>query len=279
MGVATPRDPAELYLELLKRALTRSIAPEAYAAVETTSRLARALRPVARALDRRGVRLVRGSRTDESARREGRDRPLDAETMIGLRRLDNLQDAIRDVVHDGVPGDLIECGVWRGGATIFMRGALEAYGDRERRVWVADSFRGLPKPDAARYPRDAGDRHWADATLSVSLDEVRDAFRRYGLLDERVRFLPGWFSETLPSAEIRSLALLRIDADMYGSTREALEHLYPKLSPGGFAIVDDYGAVAACRAAVDDFRREAGIREELRQIDWTGVYWRRRSES
>lgn len=107
------------------------------------------------------------------------------------------------------------------------------------------------------------------------MDEVRESFRRYDLLDDRVAFLPGWFRDTLPGAPIEHLAVLRVDADMYGSTMGALEALYPRLSPGGFAIVDDYGAVAACRAAVDDFRARAGIAEELVEIDWTGVYWRR----
>ena len=111
--------------------------------------------------------------------------------------------------------------------------------------------------------------------LAVSLEQVQANFARYGLLDEQVRFLPGWFRDTLPTAPIRRLALLRLDGDLYESTWIALESLYPKLSPGGFAIVDDYGAIPACRAAVDEFRAAERITESLIEIDWTGVYWRR----
>jgi O-methyltransferase len=186
---------------------------------------------------------------------------------------------VTSVLRDGVPGDLVETGVWRGGATILMRAVLKVHGSQDRRVWVVDSFEGLPRPDPRRYPKDAGDQHWRQRSLAVSIDEVRANFERYGLLDEQVRFLPGWFSETLVDAPIERLAVLRIDADMYQSTMEALRFLYPKVSAGGYVIVDDYGAVDGCRAAVDDFRAAQGISDELVPIDWTGVFWRRRQEA
>ena len=85
----------------------------------------------------------------------------------------------------------------------------------------------------------------------------------------------GWFRDTLPKAPIERLAVLRLDGDMYESTTLALTHLYPKLAPGGYAIVDDYQVVPGCRQAVDDFRSQHGIVEPIRQIDWAGVYWRR----
>ncbi len=213
---------------------------------------------------------------DSAARIDGSvARPSDAETMIGLKHLDNLQNCIVDVLKRDVPGDLIEAGAWRGGATIFMRAVLEAYGDTERNVWVADSFEGLPKPNEEAYPADAGDEHWRFAHLAVSVSQVRENFARYGLLDDRVRFLKGWFKDTLPSAPIEKLAVLRIDGDMYGSTMEVLRALYPKLSAGGYLIVDDYGAVPGCKKAVEDFRAENAIVEEMKQIDWTGVYWQK----
>lgn len=222
------------------------------------------------------MELVRRREVDRSARAEGSDYPPDAETMIGRRRLDNLHACIRAVLRDGVPGDLMETGVWRGGATIFMRGALAAYGDAERAVWVADSFAGLPQADAERYPADAGDPFWRNPHLAVSLHDVRENFRRYGLLDDSVRFVPGWFRDTLPTVAVERLAVLRLDADMYESTIVALEALYPRVSPGGFVIVDDYGAVpTGAGKATDDFRTREGITEELVPIDWTGVYWRR----
>jgi O-methyltransferase len=156
-----------------------------------------------------------------------------------------------------------------------MRGVLKAYGDTERTVWVADSFEGLPQPDPERYPADAGDRLWTWPQLAVSVDQVKGNFERYGLLDDRVRFLVGWFKDTLPAAPIERLAVLRLDGDLYESTMDGLRALYHKVSPGGFVIVDDYGAMPGCREAVEDFRTEAGITEPIEQIDWTGVFWRR----
>ena len=208
-------------------------------------------------------------------RRAPTEWPTDAETMLGPERLDNLVACVEEVVRNGVEGDLIETGVWRGGASIMMRAVLQALGDRTRTVWVADSFAGLPPPDPDRYPADAGDPHWTFEELVVPLEQVQVNFEKYGLLDEQVRFLPGWFADTLPSAPIERLAVLRLDGDMYSSTMDALTALYPKLSVGGWAIVDDYGAVPACRAAVEDFRRDHGITEPLRVTDWTEVCWRR----
>jgi O-methyltransferase len=154
--------------------------------------------------------------------------------MIGSLRLDNLQDCIESVVRDNVPGDLIETGVWRGGATILMRGVLAAYGIADRIVWVADSFAGLPPPNPQAYPADAGDIHWTHRELAVSLKTVPESFARYGLLDDQVRFLVGWFRDTLPTAPIHRLAVARLDGDMYESTMDALVALYPKLSVGGY---------------------------------------------
>ena len=212
---------------------------------------------------------------DPADRHEGLDWPATAETMIGRRRLDNLIDCLTTVLDDDVPGDLVETGVWRGGATILMRGALAAWEDADRSVWVADSFRGLPSPDAAAYPSDRGVDLSGIEALAVSRDEVAANFARYGLLDDRVRFLEGWFADTLHAAPIGSLALLRLDGDLYQSTWEALDALYPKLSPGGIVIVDDYGALAPCRAAVHDYRDRHVIREEILTVDWTGIWWRR----
>jgi O-methyltransferase len=154
--------------------------------------------------------------------------------------------------------------------------ATASYGVTDRLVWVADSFQGLPPPDAELYPADAGDTHHTFAELAVSLDEVKANFERFGMLDDNVRFLKGWFHETLADPRIKQLSVLRLDGDMYGSTMNALVHLYPRLSVGGYIIVDDYGAVPGCRKAVDDFRATRRIAEEMREIDWAGVFWQRR---
>lgn len=197
-------------------------------------------------------------------------------TMLGKRRLDNLRWCVEDVLRRGVPGDLIETGVWRGGATILMRAILQTHGDT-RRVWVADSFKGLPPPDEEKHPADAGDPHHTIQELAVSLEQVKANFEHFGLLDRQVRFLEGWFEDTLPVTPIDRLALVRLDGDMYGSTMDGLVNLYPKLSTGGYLIVDDYGAVQGCKQAVEDYRREPGISEKIQKIDWTGVYWQKTS--
>jgi O-methyltransferase len=205
---------------------------------------------------------------------EGTDWPKRAHSMLSEARMDNVRFCVESVLANGVPGDLMETGVWRGGATIFMRAILEAYGDAERRVWVADSFRGLPPPDAA-YPADSGDRLFEHPELAVRARTVRENFRRYDLLDERVVFVQGWFRDTLPACAVERLAVLRLDGDMYESTYIALEALYAKVSPGGFLIVDDYGVLESCRRAVHDFRDAKGITEPIVAIDWTGAYWQR----
>jgi len=204
----------------------------------------------------------------------GADWPIEADTMIGSKRLDNLQHCVSDVLERSVPGDLIETGVWRGGASIFMRAILKAYGDTDRTVWVADSFQGLPKPNAEKYPADAGDVHWQYEELKVSFDEVKRNFEKYKLLDEQVRFLVGWFSETLPAAPIKKLAILRLDGDMYESTMDALRALYPKVSIGGYVIVDDY-FLPGCRKAIEEFRTENRLTEPIEQIDWGGVFFKK----
>lgn len=206
---------------------------------------------------------------------EGSIWPTTAHTMIGHDSLDALQFCVEDVLAKEVAGDLIETGVWRGGATILMRAILKAYGVEDRYVWVADSFEGLPPPNLKKYPHDKGSTAHTAEELAVSVEQVKSNFERYGLLDDQVRFLKGWFRDTLPEAPIEQLAVARLDGDMYESTMDALVNLYPKLSIGGYVIIDDYGAVPACRRAVHDFREAWGINEEMDSIDWSGVYWQR----
>jgi len=265
------------YVELLKASLTGGVHQDVYVARSAYTgsrvRLHRWLAELAcAALRKRDWQIVR--RTPPEAIAYGHVRPLSAETMAGTARLDNLQACIEHVVNEDVPGDLIETGVWRGGASIFMRGVLRAMAVGDRRVWVADSFRGLPKPSADRFPADAGDEHHRVPELAVAVQTVRENFRRYGLLDDQVVFLEGWFGDTLPGLRDEHWALIRLDGDMYESTMDALESLYPQLSPGGFVVVDD-GALPACRAAVDDFRDRHSIAEPIRGIDWTGIFWQR----
>lgn len=197
--------------------------------------------------------------------------------MVGLQRLANARFCIESVLADGVSGDIVETGVWRGGMSIFMKGVLEAHGDTERTVWLADSFEGLPPPDPVRFPIDRHLDLTVHEVLSVGVEQVRKNFERYGLLDDRVQFIVGWFKETLHSAPIDEIAVLRLDGDLYESTIQALEPLYPKLAPKGYCIIDDYGTIAPCAAAVTDFRKAHDIDDEIVDIDGAGVYWRKTS--
>lgn len=199
--------------------------------------------------------------------------PARAHTMLPAAKLDTIRACIEACLRDGVPGDLIETGVWRGGATIYMKGVLATHGVADRKVYVADSFAGLPRPDATRYPQDEGDRHHRQHFLKVDRATVEESFRRYGLLDENVVFVEGFFEDSLPKIDFGDLAVLRLDGDMYGSTIQVLDLLYDRVPPGGFVIIDDY-KLAPCRAAVHDFRDRRGIADPLLD-DATGKYWRK----
>jgi O-methyltransferase len=269
------------YLDLLKRALVNLIYPEHELRIELLEEHGRS-RGLAGEQLMRDIRYRQpaeyedlvASKVDGSVRRRRPSRF--SHTMIGMERLDNLEYCARRVFADGVPGDFLEAGVCQGGAAIFMRGLQVALGQEERRVWLADSFEGLPPP--THEVDRAWDLDWSEERqpwLACDIGAVRDNFRTYGLLDDGVRWLQGWFSDTLPEAPVEQIAILRADADLYQSTREILDSLYHRVSPGGFVVIDDYGAIDACRHAVDEFRAEHGVTDPIRRIDWTGVYWRR----
>ncbi len=206
------------------------------------------------------------------------DLPPGIMTMIGQKRLDDVEHCVIDVIERGVPGDLIETGVWQGGTTIFMRAILWAYGDVERSVYVADSFAGLPVPDPERYPADRDQNLHTFDKLAVSVEEVRANFERYGFYDERVVFVKGWFRDTLPGLADHTWSVVRLDGDYYESTMDGLVNLYPGLSPGGWLIIDDY-SIESCRLAVRDYREQHGITAEIERIDWTGVRWQKPPDS
>jgi O-methyltransferase len=263
-----------MYLDLLRHHLTR-FGDEDFAPIRAAGYpiVRRALMVLAK----RNIRLVRVIPFDMHKRLLGLDWPSAAETMIGMERLTSLQNCIETVLAEDVPGDLVECGVWRGGACILMRAVLAVYGDEKRQVWVADSFAGVPPPDSENYAADKDLRLDLQAdVLAVPESAVRANFDRYNLLDDRVKFLPGWFKDSLPGAPIDCISVLRLDGDLYESTIEALDALYPRLSAGGFCIVDDYHAISACRQAVADYRERHSIWAPITEIDGTGVLWRKR---
>jgi O-methyltransferase len=275
-----PLSDRDLYLDLLARTLTRSLFEEndrivGMPTMDRATRLVRLLDRLAPILRKGKMELIIKRPYDKTRRENGQDWPARAETMAGLKRLANARFCVESVLEDGIAGDIIETGVWRGGMSIFMRGVLKAHGVTDRKVWLADSFQGLPSPDSVRYPIDH-DLNLTDwDILSVGVEEVRRNFERYGLLDDQVEFLVGWFRDTLTNAPIDHLAILRLDGDLYESTIQALDSLYPKLSVGGYCIVDDYGAIQACRTAVSDYRLAHTIDDEIVDIDATGVFWRK----
>ncbi len=241
--------------------------------------------------DLAGARTLSVSRAGDTRRREsqvksqelgeselilrlmGADWPFSGLTMVGLERLDDLQACVESVVADGIEGDVIEAGAWRGGASILARATLDSLGADDRMVWVADSFRGLPEPDPG-FPQD---RHLDLSRvdfLAVSAEEVRAHFARFGC-DHGVELVEGLFAQTLPELRDRRWSIVRLDGDTYEATWVGLESLYPGLSVGGYLIIDDFGLIPECRAAVHDYRREQGITEPLEEIDWNGVRWRR----
>jgi hypothetical protein len=231
----------DMYLDLLKKSLTGMIAESP--PLDTPW-------------------MPSGRPYDASLRALGVDWPSVGETMIGLTRLENIQECVEAVVRDGVPGDLLEAGVWRGGACIFMKALLEVTGQHfTRKVWVADSFQGLHRH---------AEGHGA---LAVPMEEVQRNFRKYGLLDDQVRFIPGWFHESLPGP-VGKLAVLRLDGDQYVAQRAVLDHLYPLLSPGGYVIIDDYPGIEETRQAVDEYRAQQGIMTPVQQAMAAG-WWQK----
>jgi O-methyltransferase len=216
---------------------------------------------------------------DANLREHGWDWPSVAFTMIGTKRLANLRSVIESVLGEHVPGDVVETGVWRGGACIMARAVLLAFGVTDRRVIVCDSFEGLPPPDAAQFPADSGSTFHEYDDLSVSQETVQRNFAKFGLLDEQVVFLKGWFRDTMPLFPSQKIAVLRLDGDMYESTIYPLSNLYDRIPDGGWIIVDDYHVVPAAKLAVNDFLASRGERPQLKEIDGVGVFFRKNEES
>jgi len=265
---------ADLYLNLLRDAVTRSVFPEFWQPVvyDKGSWQRVVMAPFMAILKLKGYHLCKRFDFHKEKRTGGSDWPPEAETMIGSKRLENIRHCCTRVIADNVPGDFCETGVWRGGSCIYMRGILKALGDTTRKVWVCDSFEGLPK---STHPEDLKWNFWKHGILSVSLEQVKDNFSRYGLLDDQVEFVVGWFNESLPRSPISKLSVLRLDGDLYESTWDAISNLYPKVSVGGYVIVDDYGGIDSCRKAIDDYRKANGIRDPIEAFDTQVVFWRK----
>lgn len=198
---------------------------------------------------------------------EGKTWPKETESMIGNLRMSSLHDNLMSTKN--IEGDVMETGIWRGGACIFMSAYLKSI-NSDKKVYACDSFEGLPKPE---IKEDEGDVHYTYDNLKVGLEEVKNNFKKYDLLDDRTIFIKGWFKDTMPilKNEVKNLSLLRLDGDMYKSTIDVLENMYFKVSKGGIVIIDDWALNA--KNAVIDFREKYNIANEIHEIDWTGRYW------
>jgi len=270
----------DLYIDLMEKALTASIYDESAWSLMQRRKRNSPKKPLLFAWDvmrdcifeafsRRSILLVRYKPFRKELSELGKLFPLFGYTAIGHLRLNNVRLCVEDVLRNGVPGDFIETGAWRGGTVIFMRALLKAYGISDRKVWVADSFEGLPVPKSDDDGLDlSNERYW-----KVTLETVKSNFQKFDLLDGQVEFLKGWFCDTLPKAPIEKLAILRLDGDLYHSTMDSLNNLYHKVSKGGYVIVDDYYTWESCRRAVSDFRAKYSIQQEIKTIDKDGVYW------
>jgi hypothetical protein len=205
------------------------------------------------------------------SRIEGMDEPNNGFTMIGLKRMDNLHNMLEYVRLNNIEGDLIETGVWRGGATIYMKYYCKLY-NMKKKVFVCDSFKGLPKP-SGKFSADLGDEHYMYDSLKVSLENVQNNFKKFDCLDDDVIFIEGFFGETLPNnKKIKKISLLRMDGDMYESTHDVFYSLYHKVTEKAPIIIDDY-CLSGCKKCVDDFISDNNITQTINNIDRCGVYW------
>lgn len=201
-------------------------------------------------------------------------------TRTSVERMYALHQATQYIVRAGVPGAVVECGVWRGGSAMIAAMTLAASHDRARELWLYDTYEGMSEPGEL-------DRDWrgisaaelmkkgeANKETSVwcysSLDEVRANMQRTGYPSERLRFVKGKVEDSLPGEAPAQIALLRLDTDFYESTYHELTHLYPRLAPGGVLIIDDYGHWAGARKATDQYFTQLGKPLLLQRIDYTG---------
>lgn len=212
---------------------------------------------------------------DVGVRERGEDWPANAFTMVGLKRLANVRELTERAVRSNVPGDFVETGVWRGGASMMARAVFQTYSATDRKVILCDSFEGLPAPDVERYPQDEGLDFHEYPDLAVSMEQVKDNFAKLGLLDDQVVFIKGWFRDTMKIVPSRQIAVLRLDGDMYESTWDPLIELYDRIPAGGWVIVDDYQLIPAAKQAVDDFLKQRGVQPEIVPIDEIGVFFRK----
>jgi len=201
-------------------------------------------------------------------------------TMTSPERVSALCDAVRYLSSNDIAGDVVECGVWKGGSMMAVAHTLRSLGDTSRELYLFDTYEGMPEPSKIDVSLDGDtgsaltrnlkeDGSGSDYCMAP-LDEVRKAVESVGYPAERLHFVKGRVEDTLPAQAPLQIALLRLDTDWYESTRHELIHLYPRLVPGGVLIIDDYGHWQGARQAVDEYIQSNNLRLLLNRVDYTG---------
>ena len=202
-------------------------------------------------------------------------------TMTSPERVAALVEAVRYVVANRIPGDFVECGVWRGGSSMAAALALKELGDVSRELWLYDTYEGMSAPtgedvDVAGQSADAkfSQRQLTEDSSEwcrSPIDDVRQNLESTGYPADKVHFVKGKVQDTIPGTMTAGpVAILRLDTDWYESTRHEMQHLYPALVKGGVLILDDYGYWQGARKAVDEYFTTHNIRPLMGRVDFAG---------
>lgn len=197
----------------------------------------------------------------------------DVYSMCSRNDMVQLEYLFERVAANGIHGDFVEAGVWRGGMSMYAQALLfYKHGDLERKVWLLDSFAAFPEDE--HEPVDAINRMFRGTQITA--DTVIDNFKKMNLYRDNVKVLPGYFADTLPDMDSKRISILRLDADLYSSTKLCLEVLYSKVSIGGFVVIDDYNnALLNCKRAVDEFRSLHDITSTIIDVYGGSVFWQK----
>ncbi|OEU50543.1 MAG: macrocin O-methyltransferase [Desulfuromonadales bacterium C00003096] len=201
-------------------------------------------------------------------------------TITSHERIHALIESTRFILQNDIKGDFVECGVYKGGSTMAIALTLLAEGEKDRELYLFDTFEGMPAPgekDIDLWGKPAfevfSQKKLSDVSstwANASLESVKEAMTLTGFPMEKIHFVKGLVEDTIPKNAPESIALLRLDTDWYQSTKHELTHLYPLVSPNGIIIVDDYGHYKGAREAVDSYFLENKIALFLHRIDYTG---------
>jgi len=190
-------------------------------------------------------------------------------TLTSPERIFALKNAVEYVIRNDIPGDIVECGVWKGGSMMAAALTLLNLGAK-RRLYLFDTFAGMTTPTLVDRDLFGNSQEHNVGTVNVSLEEVKENLRSTGYDEHLISYIKGPVEETLPANAPTTIAILRLDTDWYESTRHELQHLFPRLSGGGVLIIDDYGHFEGARLAVDEFIAAAKLPLLLNRIDYTG---------